>query len=127
MNWERQRALKSSTTETQSTPKITDLMNFLRDEIAGLERLKFIDTLSMSKSIESTAAVLHSSTPATEQFLKYKDRFLKKEGKKQECLYCKKDNHILANCFAARKIPIKERLEFIKTHNLCKQCLRSHQ
>lgn len=39
------------------------------------------------------------------------------------CLYCKKSNHGLENCFTFRRLPYPERIEFVKSCRLCFSCL----
>ena len=47
------------------------------------------------------------------------------DSTKQACCYCKKNNHSLENCWSLKKLPISERLKYLRTKNVCFGCLKT--
>lgn len=47
------------------------------------------------------------------------------DSTKHACSYCKKDNHSLENCWSLKKLPIAERLKYLRKKDVCFGCLKT--
>ena len=76
-----------------------------------------------SENTKKSKSVPLKKSFATSSKEKEKSSYEQSKLRTKQCVFCKKDNHYLAQCIHFDKKPYNEKVEFIKSSKLCFGCL----
>lgn len=122
--WER-------TSSDKIPPTRTQILDFLLKRQRVIESLEnrtpedvaIIDKPSARGKIDTPPS---RKRPATTFGFWEKEAPAKKFFKKNKCLSCNSNSHYLSTCMIFSKFSLPDKYQFVKSNNLCKQCLKCH-
>ncbi|UYV68095.1 hypothetical protein LAZ67_5003036 [Cordylochernes scorpioides] len=100
--------------------RLQALMDYLRDEVKGAERMAFAkENIEGNSSIRATGSQLKAprKTPPTVSNL-FGSAF------KRKCIFCQRDNDLSSECFVASRLTPSERDQKIKEARVCFKCIK---
>ncbi|UYV83350.1 hypothetical protein LAZ67_23000733 [Cordylochernes scorpioides] len=108
--------------KSDASGRLQALMDFLRDEVKGAERMAFAkENFEGNSSMRATGSQLKTprKTPPTVSNL-FGSAF------KRKCIFCQRDNHLSSGCFVASRLTPSERDQRIKEARVCFKCLKGN-
>ncbi|UYV63025.1 hypothetical protein LAZ67_2002879 [Cordylochernes scorpioides] len=108
--------------KSDASGRLQALMDFLRDEVKGAERMAFAkENFEGNSSMRATGSQLKTprKTPPTVSNL-FGSAF------KTKCIFCQRDNHLSSRCFVASRLTPSERDQRIKEAKVCFKCLKGN-
>ncbi|UYV63339.1 hypothetical protein LAZ67_2003785 [Cordylochernes scorpioides] len=108
--------------KSDASGRLQALMDFLRDEVKGAERMAFAkENFEGNSSMRATGSQLKTprKTPPTVSSL-FGSAF------KRKCIFCQRDNHLSSGCFVASRLTPSERDQRIKEARVCFKCLKGN-
>ncbi|UYV80075.1 hypothetical protein LAZ67_18001599 [Cordylochernes scorpioides] len=108
--------------KSDASGRLQALMDFLRDEVKGAERMAFAkENFEGNSSMRATGSQLKTprKTPPTVSNL-FGSAF------KRKCIFCQRDNHLSSRCFVASRLTPSERDQRIKEAKVCFKCLKAN-
>ncbi|UYV84129.1 hypothetical protein LAZ67_X001289 [Cordylochernes scorpioides] len=108
--------------KSDASGRLQALMDFLRDEVKGAERMAFAkENFEGNSSMRATGSQLKTprKTPLTVSNL-FGSAF------KTKCIFCQRDNHLSSRCFVASRLTPSERDQRIKEAKVCFKCLKGN-
>ncbi|UYV61158.1 hypothetical protein LAZ67_1003622 [Cordylochernes scorpioides] len=108
--------------KSDASGRLQALMDFLRDEVKGAERMAFAkENFEGNSSMRATGSQLKTprKTPPTASNL-FGSAF------KRKCIFCQRDNHLSSGCFVASRLTPSERDQRIKEAKVCLKCLKGN-
>ncbi|UYV74106.1 hypothetical protein LAZ67_11002128 [Cordylochernes scorpioides] len=108
--------------KSDASGRLQALMDFLRDEVKGAERMAFAEeNFEGNSSMRATGSQLRTprKTPPTVSNL-FGSAF------KRKCIFCQRDNHLSSECFVASRLTPSERDQRIKEAKVCFKCLKGN-
>ncbi|UYV76680.1 hypothetical protein LAZ67_14001722, partial [Cordylochernes scorpioides] len=108
--------------KSDASGRLQALMDFLRDEVKGAERMAFAkENFEGNSSMRATGSQLKTprKTPPTVSNL-FGSAF------KRKCIFCQRDNHLSSRCFVASRFTPSERDQRIKEAKVCFKCLKGN-
>ncbi|UYV79074.1 hypothetical protein LAZ67_17001028 [Cordylochernes scorpioides] len=108
--------------KSDASGRLQALMDFLRDEVKGAERMAFAkENFEGNSSMRATGSQLKTprKTPPTVSNL-FGSAF------KRKCIFCQRDNHLSSRCFVASRLTPSERDQRIKEAKVCFKCLKGN-
>ncbi|UYV62942.1 hypothetical protein LAZ67_2002562 [Cordylochernes scorpioides] len=108
--------------KSDASGRLQALMDFLRDEVKGAERMAFAkENFEGNSSMRATGSQLKTprKTPPTVSNL-FGSEF------KRKCIFCQRDNHLSSECFVASHLTPSERGQKIKEARVCFKCLKGN-
>ncbi|UYV84543.1 hypothetical protein LAZ67_X002574, partial [Cordylochernes scorpioides] len=108
--------------KSDASGRLQAMMDFLRDEVKGAERMAFAkENFEGNSSMRATGSQLKTprKTPPTVSNL-FGSAF------KRKCIFCQRDNHLSSRCFVASRLTPSERDQRIKEAKVCFKCLKAN-
>ncbi|XP_055605396.1 uncharacterized protein LOC129753588 [Uranotaenia lowii] len=122
---------------SKETDTLGDLTEFIRRRIAVLEALP-CKALELKGGYQQTAGqkqkpyvrVSHNASHQQQQYQQqqYPQQQCQQQQKPGACIVCKREQHGVHQCQKFKRSTVSERVNLLRTHGLCRNCLRTgHQ